>query len=72
MLVTKFGRLDIFQLVEPEIEYENLLPASVSDQIFGQTVRFCGYEDLVRMTEAADRPEDLLDLQRLREIRAED
>lgn len=72
VLVTKLGRLDIFQLVEPEMEYENLLPASVSDQVFGQTVRFCGYEDLVRMKEAAGRPEDLADLERLREIRADD
>lgn len=72
VLVTKLGRLDVFQLVEPEMEYEKLLPASVSGQVFGQTVRFCGYEDLVKMKEAAGRPEDLLDLQRLREIRSDD
>lgn len=71
VLITKLGRLDIFRLVAPELEYENLLPASVIDQVFGQPVRFCGYEDLVRMKEAAGRPEDVADLQRLREIRAE-
>jgi hypothetical protein len=36
---------------------------------FGHRVRFCGYEHLVAMKEAAGRPEDLIDLQRLREAR---
>lgn len=71
VLSTNLGRLDIFQLVTPELEYEHLLPASVTDHVFGHQVRFCGYQDLVRMKEAAGRPEDLSDIQRLREIRGE-
>jgi hypothetical protein len=34
-------------------------------------VRFCGFDDLVTMKEAAGRPEDLIDLRRLREARGE-
>jgi len=32
-------------------------------------VRFCGFDHLVAMKEAAARPEDMIDLQRLRESR---
>ena len=35
-------------------------------------VKVVSYEDLVALKEHAGRPEDLLDLQRLREARGED
>jgi hypothetical protein len=45
--------------------------AGIDFVVFGHQVRFCGYEHLVAMKEAAGRPEDLLDLERLRQARGE-
>ncbi len=71
VLNTDRGRLDILQLVAPDLEYADLSAAAIEDHVFGHVVRFCGYADLVRMKEAAGRPEDLIDLRRLREARGE-
>jgi len=38
-------------------------------QISDLPIKIVSYEDLVRLKELAGRPEDLADLQRLREIR---
>lgn len=64
-----FDRLDIHQHVEPETEYAELKASSIVDEVFGQRVRFCGFEHLVAMKEAAGRDQDLVDLVRLRELR---
>ncbi len=69
VLRTRFGRLDILQHVEPELEYAALRADSFEDVVFGQAVRFCGYEHLIAMKEAAGRDQDLVDLARLRELR---
>ena len=71
VLNTDHGRLDILQLVAPELEYADLESAAVEDTVFGHRVRFCGFDHLVAMKEAAGRPEDLIDLMRLREARGE-
>lgn len=71
VLATSSGRLDVMQMVAPDLEYDELAAASVEDEVFGHPVRFCGYEHLVAMKEAAGRPEDLIDLKRLREARGE-
>jgi len=71
VLSTKFGRLDILQFVEPDFDYSKLAPEAVADDVFGLQVRFCGYDHLVAMKEAAGRPQDLADLERLRAIRGE-
>jgi len=71
VLTTRHGRLDIMQLVGPDLEYSDLDEAAIEDEVFGHSVRFCGYDHLVAMKEAAGRPEDLLDLERLREARGE-
>jgi hypothetical protein len=71
VLNTDYGRLDILQLVAPELEYPELQAAAVEDFVFGHRVHFCGYDHLVAMKEAAGRPKDLLDLRRLREARDE-
>jgi len=71
VLSTKHGRLDVMQLVGPNLEYSDLAEAAIEDEVFGHRVRFCGYDHLVAMKEAAGRPEDLLDLERLREARGE-
>lgn len=69
--MTKYGRLDILQLINPDLEYSDLEVAVIEDEVFGQKVRFCGYEHLVAMKEAAGREGDLDDLKRLREARGE-
>lgn len=72
VLATSRGRLDIMQLIEPDLEYADLDAAAVEDEVFGHRVRFCGFDHLIAMKEAAARPEDLIDLQRLRESRGSD
>jgi len=69
VLATSRGRLDIMQIVGPDLEYADLESAAVEDEVFGHRVRFCGFDHLVEMKEAAGRPEDDIDLQRLRESR---
>jgi hypothetical protein len=69
VLATSHGRLDIMQLVGPDLEYADLDSAAVEDEVFGHRVRFCGFDHLVAMKEAAGRPEDEIDLKRLRESR---
>lgn len=69
VLATSRGRLDIMQVVGPDLEYTQLESASVEDEVFGHRVRFCGFDHLIAMKEAAGRPEDEIDLQRLRESR---
>jgi hypothetical protein len=69
VLATSRGRLDIMQLVGPDLEYADLDTAAVEDEVFGHRVRFCGFDHLVAMKEAAGRPEDEIDLRRLRESR---
>ena len=69
VLISDRGRIDIMQLVGPDLEYADLDSAAVEDEVFGHRVRFCGFDHLVAMKEAAGRPEDEVDLQRLRESR---
>jgi len=71
VLMTDYGRLDILQVVNPDFEYQDLDATAIEDQVLGHRVRFCGYEDLVRMKKAAGRLEDELDLKRLRAARGE-
>lgn len=72
VLRTRFGRLDILQHLEPDIEYSALDADAIEDEVFGAKVRFCGYAHLVAMKEAAGRDQDLVDLARLRASRGED
>ena len=69
VLRTRFGRLDILQHLEPEIDFDELASDAISDQVFGQEGRFCGSRHLVAMKEAAGRDQDLVDLARLRDLR---
>ncbi len=69
VLATQYGGLDILQNPEPDLDYESLRRRAFIDTVFGHRVQFCGYDDLVAMKEAAGRPGDLKDLQRLRALR---
>lgn len=67
MLDTDCGRLDILQLVQPDIGYADLIDAAIPVEVFGHQIRVCCYDDLVAMKTAADRDVDRLDLKRLDE-----
>jgi hypothetical protein len=69
VLSTRFGRLDVMQWIGDASLWPQLAPKAVEDHIAGLPVKFVSFEDLVRLKELAGRPEDLADLQRLREVR---
>ncbi|HEV2789699.1 MAG TPA: hypothetical protein VGV69_00185 [Solirubrobacterales bacterium] len=49
--------------------WEQPAPGAIEDRISDLPIKIVGYEDLVRLKEMAGRPEDIADLQRLREAR---
>jgi predicted nucleotidyltransferase len=71
VLMTRLGRLDIMQWLGDDPLWEKLSPAAIQDQIGDIRVKFVSYEDLVALKELAARPEDLTDLERLRDARKE-
>jgi predicted nucleotidyltransferase len=69
VLQTRLGRLDIMQWIGDEALWAKLSPAAIEDEIGGVPIKMVSYEDLVALKELAARPEDLTDLQRLRQAR---
>lgn len=69
VLLTRLGRLDIMQWIGDDALWEKLSPAAIEDEIAGLPIKMVSYEDLVTLKEMAGRPEDLTDLQRLRQAR---
>ena len=72
VLRTRLGRFDIMQWIGESALWQMLAPAAVEAEVDGLTIRFASYEDLVALKEMAGRPEDLTDLQRLRQARGEE
>jgi predicted nucleotidyltransferase len=72
VLRTRLGRLDIMQWIGEDALWEKLAPAAVEAEIGDFTVKMVSYKDLIALKEIAGRPEDLTDLQRLRQARGED
>jgi hypothetical protein len=72
VLHTRLGRLDILQWIGEDALWEKLAPAAVEAEIGDFTVKMVSYEDLIALKEIAGRPEDLIDLQRLRQARGEE
>lgn len=75
-LMTKHGRLDLLQTfnlqgVDGEGEYRDLSPHTVERTFLGHSVRFCSYDDLLRMKLAAGRAQDKVDVESLRAARSE-
>lgn len=70
-LRTRQGRVDVMQWVAAVDSYDELHERALVLHLpqVGDT-RFAGFEDLVAMKQAAARPEDQTDLERLRELRA--
>jgi predicted nucleotidyltransferase len=72
VLRTRLGRFDIMQWIGEDALWEKLAPAAIDTDIDGLPLRIVSYEDLVALKEMAGRPEDLADLQRLRQARGEE
>ncbi len=71
VLTTRLGRLDVMQWLGDDPLWEKLSPSAIHDQIGDIPVKFVSYEDLVALKELAARPEDLTDLERMRDARKE-
>ena len=69
---TKDRRFDIMQWIGDDPLWEKLAPAAIDADIDGLPIKVVSYEDLVALKEMAGRPEDLTDLQRLRQARGEE
>jgi predicted nucleotidyltransferase len=70
VLLTRLGRLDVMQWIGESALWERLAPAAVADEIDGLPIKVVSYEDLIALKEAAGRPEDLFDVERLRRARS--
>jgi predicted nucleotidyltransferase len=51
--------------------WARLSPGAIEDEIGGLPIKMVSYEDLVALKELAGRPEDLTDLERLKQARDE-
>lgn len=71
VLRTRLGRFDIMQWIGDDPLWEKLSPTAIEAEIGGRPVKFASYENLVALKEQAGRPQDLIDLQGLREARGE-
>jgi predicted nucleotidyltransferase len=69
VLDTRLGRFDVMQWIGDDALWEKLSPAAVEVEAGGLTLRVVDYDGLVALKEQAGRPQDLIDLQRLREAR---
>lgn len=72
VLRTRLGRFDIMQWIGDDPLWEKLSPTAIETELGGLPVKFTSYENLVYLKEQAGRPQDLIDLQRLREARGEE
>lgn len=63
------GRLDVMQWIGEVPLWRELSPSAIEDSVGPTPIKVVSYEDLLRLKEMAGRPEDLADLQRLREAR---
>jgi predicted nucleotidyltransferase len=71
VLLTRLGRLDVMQWIGDDPLWEKLSPTAIEDRIGDLLVKFVSYDDLVTLKEQAARPEDLTDLERMRQARGE-
>jgi hypothetical protein len=69
VLSTRLGRLDLMQWIGDVPLWSQLAPGAIEDRIADLPIKIVSFEDLVKLKELAGRPEDLSDLQRLREAR---
>jgi hypothetical protein len=72
VLRTRLGRFDIMQWIGEDELWGKLSPAAIEAEIDGLPIKVVSYEDLVALKKMANRPEDVTDLQRLRQARGEE
>jgi hypothetical protein len=76
-LMTKHGRLDVMQTfsfegTDEELgDYTDIAGHAVSRDFYGKPRKFCGYEDLLAMKRAANRDQDRIDVNSLKQARRE-
>jgi hypothetical protein len=76
-LATTHGRLDVMQTFgfdgskADEGGYADLAPYAIERTFLGHNVRFCSYEDLLRMKRSAGRAQDKVDIESLKAARGE-
>jgi Nucleotidyltransferase of unknown function (DUF6036) len=69
-LTTRYGQLDVMQYLSGlDGGYADLELHAEERKFLGHAVRFCSYEDLLKMKEAAGRPQDLVDVADLKAAR---
>lgn len=61
-LVTDAGGLDFFNEVPGGVPYEDLRARALVVEIAGLSIRVAGRDDLIRMKQAAGRPQDIDDI----------
>lgn len=71
VLLTRLGRLDIMQWIGNDALWDKLSAAAIKDRIGDLPIMIVSYDDLIVLKEQAARPEDLTDLQRLRQARGD-
>jgi hypothetical protein len=69
IFATRLGRVHVMQRVGSRLLWEELSPEAIKVSVRDLPIKVVSYDDLVRLKELAGRPEDLADLQRLREAR---
>jgi hypothetical protein len=72
VLATRLGRFDTMQWIGEDELWGKLSPAAIETEVDGLSIKVVSYEDLIALKEMANRPEDLTDLQRLRQARGEE
>lgn len=72
VLRTRLGRFDVMQWIGDDALWEKFSPTAIETEAGGLTIKVVSYEGLVTLKEQAGRPQDLIDLQRLREARGEE
>lgn len=61
-LTTDAGGLDFFNEVPGGVPYAELRARALVVEVFGMSIRVAGRDDLIRMKQAAGRPQDLDDI----------
>ncbi len=72
VLRTRLGRFDVMQWIGDDALWEKFSPTAIEAEVGGLRIKVVSYEGLVDLKENAGRPQDLIDLQRLREARGEE
>jgi len=71
VLNTRLGRFDVMQWIGDDALWDKLSPTAIEAEAGGLKLKVVNYDGLVALKEQAGRPQDLIDLERLREARGD-